>query len=90
MTKQKKPEKIIKPPFKPKKAEGPVTLGRTTFIDEIYKKIESQPSVGFRKTNSKQPTSSLQAAGSPSVAFAELHSQTDEQDFQEIENSIRE
>jgi len=90
MTKQKKPEKNIKLPFKPEKAKGLVTLGRTTFIDEIYRKTESQPSVGFRKTNSKQPTSSLQAAGSPSVAFAEVHSQTDEQDFQEIENSIPE
>jgi len=63
-----------------------VTLGRTTFIDEIYKKTESQPSVGPRKIISKQPTSSLQAIGSPSVAFAEVHSQTEEQDFQEIEN----
>lgn len=83
MTKQKKPEKDQKPPSK---AKGPVTLGRTTFIDEIYKKAESQPSVGYRKINSKQPTSSLQASGSPSEAFAEVHSQTEEQDFQEIEN----
>ena len=65
-----------------------MTLGRSTFIDEIYKKAESQPSVGPRKVTSKQPTSSLQASGSPSEAFAEVHSQTDEQDFQEIENSI--
>jgi len=90
MTKQKKPEKNIKPPPKPKKAKGPVTLGRTTFIDEIYKKTESQPSVGPRRIISKQPTSSLQATGSPSVAFAEVHSQTEEQDFQEIENSTPE
>ena len=86
MTKQKKPEKDQKPPYKVEKAKGLVTLGRTTFIDEIYKKAESQPSVGYRKINSKQPTSSLQASGSPSEAFAEVHSQTEEQDFQEIEN----
>ena len=90
MTKQKKLEKNIKPPAKPEKAKGPVTLGRTTFIDEIYKKNESQPSVGIRKINSRQPTSSLQATASPSGAFAEVHSQTDEQDYQEIENSVSE
>ncbi len=90
MTKEKKLEKNIKPSAKPEKAKGPVTLGRTTFIDEIYKKTESQPSVGLKKINSKQPTSSLQATALPSGAFAELHSQTDEQDFQEIENSVSE
>ena len=61
-----------------------MTLGRTTFIDEIYKKTESQPLVGPNKIISKQPTSSLQATGSPSVAFAKVHSQTEEKDFQEI------
>ena len=90
MTKQKKPEKNPKPLPKPEKAKGPVTLGRSTYIDEIYKKVESQPSVGPKKVTPKQPTSSLQASGSPSEAFAEVHSQTDEQDFQEIENSIPE
>jgi len=64
-----------------------VTLSRSTFIDEILKKEESQPSVGPRKVISRQLTSSLQATGSPSVAFAEVHSQTEEQYFQEIENS---
>ena len=90
MTKQKKPERNIKPPSKPEKAKGPVTLGRTNLIDEIYKKTESQPSVGPRKINSKQPTNSLPTTTSPSEAFAEVHSQTDEQDFQDIENSIPE
>ena len=84
MTKQKKPEKNSKPLPKPEKSKGPVTLGRSTFIDEIFKKAESQPSVGPRNVISRQPTSSLQATGSPSVAFVEVHSQTDEQDFQEI------
>jgi len=67
-----------------------VTLGQSTFIEEIFKKSKSQPSVGPKKVISTQPTSSLQAIGSPSVAFAEVHSQTEEQDFQEIENSTPE
>ncbi len=78
MTKQKKPEKNPKPLPKPKKVKGLVTLGRSTFIDEIYKKAKSQPSVGPKKFISKQPTSSLQASESPSEAFAEVHSQTEE------------
>jgi len=61
MTKQKKPEKNSKPLPKPEKAKGPVTLGRSTFIDEIFNKAESQPSVGPRKVISRQPTSYLQA-----------------------------
>jgi len=64
-----------------------VTLVQSTFVDEILKKAESQPSVGPRKVASRQPTSSLQATRSPFVAFAEVHSQIEEQDFQEIENS---
>ena len=69
-------------PPRPEKPKGLVTLGRTTFIDNIIKKFESQPSVGPRKIASRQPTSSLQAIESPSVAFAEVHSQTEEQDSQ--------
>ena len=86
MNRKAKQNKI---PPKPEKHKEPVTLGRTTFIDEILKKNESQPSVGPRKFISRQPTSSLQAIESPSVAFAEIHSQTEEteQDSQEIENS---
>ena len=87
MTKQKKPEKNQKPPSKIEKAKGSATLGRKTFIDEIYKKAGSPPSVGYKKVNSKQPASSLQASESPSEAFAEVHSQTEEQDFQEFDNS---
>ena len=83
-----KPTKQNKNPPKPKKTKGPMTLGRTTFIEEILKKTESQPSVGPRKVISRQPTSSLQATESPFEAFAEIHSQTMgiEQDSQEIEN----
>ena len=36
-----KPIKRNKNPPKAEKPKGPVTLGRTTFIDEILKKIES-------------------------------------------------
>ena len=53
-------------PPKTEKPKGPVTLGHTTFIDEILKRTESQPSVGFKRTNSRQSTSSLQATESPS------------------------
>ena len=74
-------------PPRPEKPKGPVTLGRTTFIDNIIKRAKSQPSVGPRKIASRQPTSSLHATESPSVAFAEVHSQTEKQDSQEIENS---
>lgn len=45
MTKQKKPEKNPKPLPKPDKAKGSVTLCRSTFIDEIFKKVEFQPSI---------------------------------------------
>ena len=78
MTKQKKPKKNPKPLPKSDKAKGPVTLGRSTFIDEILKKEKSQPSVGPRKVAFRQPTSSLQATGSPSVAFVEVHNQTED------------
>ena len=83
-----KPIKRNKIPPKTEKPKGPVTLGRATFIDEILKKTESQPSVGFKRTTSRQPTSSLQATKSPSEAFAEIYSQTEgiKQDSQEIEN----
>ena len=70
-----KPIKRNKIPPKTKKPKGPVTPGRATFIDEILKKTESQPSVGFKITTSRQPTSSLQATESPSQAFAEIYSQ---------------
>ena len=86
MTRKSKQNKI---PPRPEKPKGPVTLGRTTFIDNIIKKAESQPSVGPTKIYSRQPTSSLRATESPSIAFAEVHSQTEEteQDSQEIGNS---
>ena len=75
MTRKSKQNKI---PPRSEKPKGPVTLGRTTFIENIIKKVESQPSVGPRKISSRQPTSSLRATKSPSIAFAEVHSQTEE------------
>ena len=78
MTKQKKPEKNPKPLPKSDKAKWLVTLGRSTFIDDIMKKAESQPLVDPRKVAFRQPSSSLQATESPSIAFAEVHSQTEE------------
>ena len=74
-------------PARPEKPKGPVTLGRTTFIDKIIKRAESQPLVGPRKVASRQPTSSIRAIESPYVAFAEVQRQIVEQDSQEIENS---
>ena len=70
MNRKSKQDKI---PPKLEKHKGQVTLGRRTFIDEILKKTESQPSVGRKKVISRQPTASLQATESPSVAFAEVH-----------------
>jgi hypothetical protein len=48
MTRKKDLEKP-KPPQKITKTQGSVIPGRSTFIDEIIKKGESQASVGPRK-----------------------------------------
>jgi len=89
MTKKKRPQKnpILHP--KPEKSKGPMTLGRSTFIDDSLKKSESQPSVGPRTIASRQPIVSLQATGSPSVAYVEFQNKMEgtEKSFQEIENS---
>jgi hypothetical protein len=45
MTKKKDLEKP-KPPSKTTKVQGSVLLGRSTFIDDIIRKAESQASVG--------------------------------------------
>jgi hypothetical protein len=44
-----------KPPPKITKAQGLVLLGRSTFIDEIIWKEESQASVGPRKGSTQIP-----------------------------------
>jgi len=90
MTKKKRPEKdIIPPPHKPEKSKGLVTLGRSTFINEIMRKVESQSLVGPRIIATRHPIISLHATGSPFVANTEIHSKTkgSEQSFQDIENS---
>jgi len=90
MTKNKRPENNPIPLPKPKKSKGSVTLGWSIFIDDIWKKVESQPSVGPWTIASRQPTVSLQAKGLPYIAY-EVHSETEgtEQSFQEIENSCQ-
>jgi hypothetical protein len=79
MTKKKEPEKL-KPPPKNTKSQGPVPPGRSTFIDKIIRKDESQASVGPRKGSTRIP----QATNSPTTTHAEVHRRTEgtEQSFQ--------
>lgn len=88
MTKKKRVEKDIIPPPIFEKSKGPVTLGRSTFIDEIIRKAESQSSVGPRTISTRNPTVTFQVAGSPSVADVEIHSKIEgsKQSFQNTEN----
>ena len=55
MTKKERHEKYKIPPSKPKKSKGLVTLGRSTFMDEILRKTESQSSVGPRIVAARRP-----------------------------------
>jgi hypothetical protein len=71
MTKKKDIEKP-KPPPKITKAQGSVLPGRSTFIDDIIQKEESQASVGPRKGSTRIP----QVAVSPTAAHAEIHRKT--------------
>ena len=61
-----------------------MNLWRTTFIDEIIRRAESQASVGFQAIPGKSSTAIPQATGSPSAAHAEIQSQVggSEQSFQ--------
>jgi hypothetical protein len=79
MNRKKDLEKPKHPP-KITKTQGLVIPGRSTFIDEIIKKGESQASVGTRKG----PTQIPQAVVSPTMAHAKIHSKTKgiEQRFQ--------
>ena len=88
MTKKNRPENDIIQHPKPQKSKGPMTLGWSTFIDEIIRKAESQPSVRPRIVDSGHPIVSLQATSWPSVAYAEVNSKTEgtAQSFQDIEN----
>jgi hypothetical protein len=68
MTRKKDLEKP-KPPPKTTKNQGSVIPRRSTFIDEIIKKGESQALVGPRKG----PTRIPQEVVSPTMAHAEIH-----------------
>jgi hypothetical protein len=72
MTRKKDLEKS-KPSPKITKTQGLVIPGRSTFIDEIIKKGESQASVGPRKG----PTRIPQATVSPTTTHVEIHRKTE-------------
>jgi hypothetical protein len=63
-----------------------VPPGRITFIDEIFRKVESQASVGPRKGSTQAP----QEENLPIVAHAKVHSRTEgtEQSFQNIHTPL--
>ena len=54
-------------------SKGPVILGRTTYMDEIIKKVKSQESIGPIIVSIQSPNALPQAAASPSVAYAKIH-----------------
>ena len=70
------------------KTKGTLILGRTTYIDEIIKKFESQASLAPRTTSIQSPNTLPQAVASPSAAHAEIHSETEgsEQSLQTTEH----
>jgi hypothetical protein len=72
MTKKKDLEKT-KPPPKITKSQGSMLLGRSTFIDDIIRKAESQASVGPRKGSTRIP----QVTASPTAAHTEIHRKTE-------------
>ena len=51
-------------------------LGRTTYIDEIIMKAESQASIGPITVSIQSPNTLPQAVASPSVAYADIHYET--------------
>ena len=78
MTRNKKIEKDYNPPPKFAKPKGSVNLGRSTFIDKIIRKAESQALVGPQTIYGKSPTIIPRAIGLPSVSYAEIHIQIGE------------
>ena len=76
MTRKKKIKTNLNPPSKSTKPTGSMKLGRTSFIDEIIRKSESQASIGPKTISEKSPTIIPQAADSPSLTYAEIHSET--------------
>ena len=59
-----------------------------TYTDEIIRKFESEASVGHRTIPIQSPNVLPQAVASPSVAHAEIHSETEgsEQSLQTVEH----
>ena len=73
MTRKKKIETIQNNSKKSSQSQGLVILGRTTYIDEIIRKAESQASIGPRTISIQNPITLPQAVASPSVAHAKIH-----------------
>ena len=88
MSRNKKIEKDQNPPPKSIKPKGLMKLMRSTFIDEIIRKEESQALVGPRTISRKIPTEIPQAADLPSTPYVEIHSQINgtKQSFQVTKN----
>ena len=82
MNKKKDHEKW-KPPPKTNKAQGSVLPGKSTFIEDIIWKEESQAFIGARKGSTQIP----QATVSPAAAHDEIHNKTGgtKQRFQSID-----
>lgn len=59
MTKKKRVEKDLIPLPRFEKSKGLVPLRRSTFIDEIIRKVESQSSVGPQIVSTRNPTATL-------------------------------
>ena len=76
MNRKKNIELDQNPPLKSTKPKGSVVLGKTTYIDEIINKVESQASVGPKTIPTQIPTIAPQAAASPSAAHTEIQSET--------------
>ena len=76
MNRNKKIETIQNNTQKSSQSQGPVILGRTTYIDEIIKKAESQASIGPITISIQSPITLPQAEASPSIDYAEIHRQT--------------
>jgi hypothetical protein len=72
MTKKKELEKE-KPLPKTTKSQGPMPPGRSTFIEEIIRKFESQAMVGPQKGSTRVP----QEKNSLTAAHPEVHSRTE-------------
>ena len=80
-TNQNHPQKSVKP-------KRLVILGRTTYIDEIIKKFESQASLAPRTTSIQSPNTLPRVVASPSAAHAMIHNETEgfEQSLQNAEH----